>query len=282
MLQTLQARIEITLLLGLISVFICYFAWKKKFFSLPKDDSKEIQISLPHVILAFVIYLFSLIFIGPLLIKAISFKEPYLSEVALISYSNFLSLASASVFLILFYKKKYHSFDKSIHLTPNKNFLSDILVGFIAWVITIPLVLFLSQFLDLLTLVLFNVKKVPEQVAVRFLKSTMDSPLFFSLALFSVVFFAPFLEELLFRGFLQTWFKKFLGKYVAIFASSICFAFFHYSKHQGVGNISIIGALFPLAFFLGFIYERQRSLLAPISMHAIFNAMSVVNLIFFE
>ena len=37
---------------------------------------------------------------------------------------------------------------------------------------------------------------------------------------------------------------------------------------------------FILALFLGYLYERQGSLIAPIALHASFNAISVMNIYF--
>ena len=125
---------------------------------------------------------------------------------------------------------------------------------------------------------LFQVHKLPDQLAVKFLKLTFGNPVHFLLAIVSIIVLAPLIEETLFRGFLQTFIRKHLGSKQAIFITSFCFSFFHYSPGQGLGNIMILISLFVLALFLGFIYEKQGSLLAPIILHASFNAVSVINL----
>ena len=86
---------------------------------------------------------------------------------------------------------------------------------------------------------------------------------------------------MLFRGFLQTYIRKHLGPKQAIVITSLCFSFFHYASGQGLGNIMIITSLFVLALFLGFLYEKQGSLLAPMVLHASFNTISVINLYLF-
>jgi membrane protease YdiL (CAAX protease family) len=113
-----------------------------------------------------------------------------------------------------------------------------------------------------------------EQVAVRYLKMALDSPPLLLTALFIILIAAPFIEELLFRGFLQNWLKSILGAKSAILIASFCFALFHLSASQGIGNISLAISLFSFSCFLGFIYERQRSLLASIGLHMTFNAVS--------
>ena len=90
------------------------------------------------------------------------------------------------------------------------------------------------------------------------------------------------LEEFLFRGVLQNFLKKYFKRDVSIIITSLVFAFFHYSPSQKLSNISIIGSLFVLACFLSFLYERQKSLFAPIFLHATFNAISIINLIFIK
>ena len=106
--------------------------------------------------------------------------------------------------------------------------------------------------------------------------------LYFFLIVVIVTFLAPCIEETLFRGFLQSYIRQYLGPKLSIVISSFCFALFHYSSEQGLANISIIGSLFSLAFFLGFIYEKRGSLLAPIILHSAFNTISAINLYFLE
>lgn len=127
----------------------------------------------------------------------------------------------------------------------------------------------------------FNIEQLPDQVAVKFLKMTFEYPLYLLLSVFSIVVLAPLIEETLFRGFLQTFIRQHLGSKQAIWITSACFSFFHYSSEQGLGNIPIIGSLFVLALFLGYLYERQGTLIAPMALHASFNAISVMNIYFF-
>ena len=109
---------------------------------------------------------------------------------------------------------------------------------------------------------------------------TFAHPSLFVLTISTIVIFAPVIEELLFRGFLQSFIRQHLGSKQAICITSVLFAFFHYSSEQGIGNLPIIISLFVLSLFIGFIYEKRGSLAAPIALHAIFNAVNVVNLYF--
>ena len=86
------------------------------------------------------------------------------------------------------------------------------------------------------------------------------------------VLFVPFIEEVLFRGFL---FQAMLDKGFRVFAyclSAFLFAFAH---------LSLI--LFPIYFLLGcslaYIYEKEKSVWACTFVHCLFNGLSVTFLL---
>ncbi len=148
--------------------------------------------------------------------------------------------------------------------------LKDFLFGMLTWFISYPIVIVVSQLLAIVVLYLFQEPHV-DQVVVQHLKAMAQFPLVFSLMVLSIVIFAPLCEEILFRGFLQTWLKHHLGLKGAIVVSSIVFASFHFSLAQGIDNIELLTSLFILSCFLGFIFEKNDSLLAPLGLHMFFN-----------
>ncbi|HEX6882215.1 MAG TPA: type II CAAX endopeptidase family protein [Planctomycetota bacterium] len=77
----------------------------------------------------------------------------------------------------------------------------------------------------------------------------------------------PFLEELLFRGFLQGFMAQVVGERWALVASSALFASLH-----GVPGLP---SLFLLSLFLGWLQLRTRSLWVPYFAHALHNAVSL-------
>jgi membrane protease YdiL (CAAX protease family) len=103
----------------------------------------------------------------------------------------------------------------------------------------------------------------------------MENPVLFPIIVILISIVVPVLEELLFRGCLQSWISQKLGKIKAILITSIVFALFHFSRSQGLSNLELFAALFVLSCYLGYLYERQQSLLAPIALHSIFNAISI-------
>jgi uncharacterized protein len=154
-------------------------------------------------------------------------------------------------------------------------------MGVLTWIISFPLVIAVGQFADLLLYLFFKYENY-EQVAVRYLKTTLGSPPMLAIALFTILIAAPIIEEFLFRGCLQNFFKRYMLTKNAILLSALCFSLFHFAPSQGIGNISLVVSLFLFALFLGFIYERQASLFASIGLHMTFNAVSTFRILFFS
>lgn len=85
----------------------------------------------------------------------------------------------------------------------------------------------------------------------------------------NAILMAPIFEEVLFRGFLYGYLKRFTDGYFAALASALLFAVVH--NHVG----SFI-PLTVLAVLLCAIYEFTGSLLAPMIVHAAFNSTSII------
>jgi membrane protease YdiL (CAAX protease family) len=164
---------------------------------------------------------------------------------------------------------------------PSSSFFSDFLVGVCAWIVAYPAVGFVGKISDAFVFYAFHIDSY-EQVAERVLKMSLQSPILLSAILFHILILAPVMEEFLFRGMLQNFMKRFLSRKWAIISTSALFAFAHYSISQGAGNIPLILSLFSCSCFLGFIYERQGSLLASISLHFTTNLLSTLYLLYFQ
>ncbi len=81
---------------------------------------------------------------------------------------------------------------------------------------------------------------------------------------------APVAEELFFRGAIYTWFRSRYSVAVAVLASSIIFALGHFDTLAVVVTSFVIGVINAL------VYERTRSIWAPIAIHAFNNSLAVV------
>lgn len=121
-----------------------------------------------------------------------------------------------------------------------------------------------------------------------------NPPMFTKVLLFiNPVLFAPFAEEMFFRGILLNFLVRTLTKYdalprqlsprydasgntpssltrwLAVFATSVLFAVSH-------GSWQHWPALFILSSGLGYTYLRYGNILLPIALHALFNALPVI------
>ncbi len=105
-----------------------------------------------------------------------------------------------------------------------------------------------------------------EQEAVRALRVTNAWTNRLVLALLAL-FLAPVVEELFFRGILYPAIKQAGFPRVALWGVSILFALIH-------RNLVSFAPLFVLAILLTLLYEHTDNLLAPITAHALFNALN--------
>jgi uncharacterized protein len=90
-----------------------------------------------------------------------------------------------------------------------------------------------------------------------------------ALIVFTAVIVVPFVEELIFRGMIQTALRTYLRPWSAIFVASLIFIIFHANPEHWL-------ALLALSTCLGYTYEKSGSLFRPIFVHMMFNAMSVL------
>lgn len=108
----------------------------------------------------------------------------------------------------------------------------------------------------------------------------------------AVVVVAAVLEEVLYRGLLQSALVNALGarwRWTCIFIAAGLFTFMHIGMGtfdpDGEGGVTwnALPALFALALILGWLYERTGSLWPPILLHAGFNAVNIaLVMLFFE
>lgn len=155
----------------------------------------------------------------------------------------------------------------------------DFGIGALTWAVSYPTVICASIFSEILSQWIWG-KSGIEQVAVKQLLETKGEPFLFVAMILVVIAVVPFIEELLFRGFLQNWLRRKIGRFRALVLTAVLFALVHFSTSQGIGNFELIVSLFTLSCFLGFIYERQGTLWAAFGLHVTFNAVSVIALSF--
>jgi membrane protease YdiL (CAAX protease family) len=94
---------------------------------------------------------------------------------------------------------------------------------------------------------------------------------------------APIGEELFFRGYATTAWARRLGAETALVRGSLFFAFVHVLALSGSSFDQVIRSVavtfvsrLPVAYLLGWLYLRRRSLYASIALHATFNGLLVI------
>jgi len=270
------------------AVALNWLAYQKGFFKLPKRASSSIPIvSTGQLFGLFGLYVGLMVLFAPFLARFILLSlhkaNPDIRELPISFITGFQFFLMLIIFVVLagtLYKLNRGAFAKiwKNRTPPSNPVLLDFAIGIFAWLLSFPIVSVISEIVDKILQSIFGLEYY-EQTAVKFVKAAMSSPISLTFAILSVLVLAPLMEELLFRGLLQTYCKKRLGAKPAILISSLCFALFHFSSSQGLGNISLILSLFILGGFLGLIYERQGSLWASVGLHMTFNAVSALRII---
>ncbi len=269
-----------------LSVIAIFFAKRAGFFRLPAQERSSWP-TFSQMLGAFLVYLLVSFILVPIIYFAVMhFKLGLgIKQIAHTSTTAkaWLQLGSLATLFLAFIgycalisRKAVRSIFWGNEKNPSlKRVLKDAGMGVLAWFISYPLVILASLLAGFLSIWIWG-KSGVEQVAVKQLVETKSQPALFVTMIFAVIFFVPFIEELLFRGFLQGWLRRKTGRWMAIFLTALIFACVHYAASQGTGNLELIVSLFVLACFLGFIYERQHSLWASMGLHFAFNSFSIL------
>lgn len=86
---------------------------------------------------------------------------------------------------------------------------------------------------------------------------------------------APFAEEVFFRGICQSFLMQvFKNRWPAILLIAVVFGAIHAGSERPQPHV--VPALTALGLILGIVYARSRSLIAPIVLHALFNAKTLL------
>lgn len=266
-------------------------AWALGFFRLPAHSSKN-DINFLSAIGAFILYFLVQLFLVPIFVLGYLFltetslpdnlgKILSATDVGWISLTSIiLSTIAVCLYSVLLSPSKRDSvWDGGETSLWHK--VKSIAIGAISWLFVYPWVIVVAQIVTILFIL--HMQEMPpiiDQEMVRHLKEIAeDRPLFYG-TIAAVILLVPIAEEVLFRGFLQNFFKKHLGIFASIFLTSALFASLHYSIGQGFANWQIVLSLFLVSLFLGYLYERQQTLWAPIALHIAINGVSIAILFF--
>ncbi|MFA6118872.1 MAG: CPBP family intramembrane glutamic endopeptidase [Parachlamydiales bacterium] len=279
----LSQEIKIALFFLLAMLATSSIAFFKGFFKINIKESSKVGIIYFSVV--FFIYLFDRFGISSAIFIFIKYFKIHIDPIPFAIYSNLFLDLFLLFLLVLFCVKENFKTTKQIFKIKSPNSCSvsyDIFIGIISWTIIYPIVSLASSLLSIFVLVVFKTEILPDQLAINFIKSAMPYPTYFILALIMIVILAPIIEEFIFRGVLQNYLKNYFNTAISIILTSSIFALFHFSLLQKLANVTILGSIFILGCFLGFLYEKQKSLISNIFLHASFNAITILNIIFFK
>jgi membrane protease YdiL (CAAX protease family) len=149
----------------------------------------------------------------------------------------------------------------------------EIAAGLLALLAALPMVLASSTALLLLSRL---VNLPAPTIGHAMLESLLESRdgVASALMIISAVHVAPILEELVYRGLVQSSLLAVLGparRWTVIFLAAGLFAFIH----GGVATWQVLPGLFILGIVLGWLYEKHRSLLPGIVLHMAFNWVNI-------
>ena len=185
------------------------------------------------------------------------------------SVAAFLAAFAAFVVSVIFIFLLLRYFDEE----PRKLGISferpgrNILVGLAGEFMVYPL--FLLSGIVVYYIARFLEKTPTPQEPIRiFMEFKEQGGIFFYFYIVFVILIGPVCEELIFRGFMQNALRRYAGGRGAIIASSLIFAVLHL-------NVYSMLPIFCLGLFLGYVFERTRNLLAPISLHCLHNLLAI-------
>ncbi|MEC8753391.1 MAG: CPBP family intramembrane glutamic endopeptidase [Verrucomicrobiota bacterium] len=170
-------------------------------------------------------------------------------------------LIISTLILWINYKKEKLSFGLSI-----KN-LKYVIWTPLIYLITIILLLFVGLLNQYLLTNFFDIEIKPQDILEKF--KELENSFEISIFVIGSAVVAPIYEELLFRGII---FPKLIQKTnftIALLLSSLIFAVLHF-------HLSALLPLFVLSIILSITYLYTSTIWASISLHALFNLISII------
>lgn len=165
-----------------------------------------------------------------------------------------------TVFVLRIVLVKYKDKLKSLGLSL-MNFFKDALLGIAGYIAALPMIVG-ALILSIWIAQTVNYDPPIEPILKLFLDER--STLFLLYSTIFVTIFGPIFEEIFFRGFVYSAFKKKIGVLGGIFASSLLFSLLHTNL---IGLLPIMA----LGILLTYLYERTGSLIPSMVVHIIHN-----------
>jgi len=150
-----------------------------------------------------------------------------------------------------------------------------VLAGVGAFLLITPVVASLSIVLNAL-LVSLGQPRTPDTAhqTLAILAERRD-PMLTALTLAHVALLVPIAEEFIWRGMVHPGIRSALGAWPGIAITTLLFTLIHWGALAPEGRVVGLSMLVALALGLGILRERTGSVIAPIVVHALFNAFNV-------
>ena len=153
-----------------------------------------------------------------------------------------------------------------------RNWKSDVKTGMKHYLIVLPVII-ASGFVVDFALRAFGIE--PEQQDIINNVLSEDSLGVLAFMVFFGMLAAPIVEELIFRGFLQSAVRITCGKMQTVLTSGFIFALIHWNAH-------VFLQIFVLGLLLAYLFEKTGSLVAPITVHICHNTVTLAFLISYK
>jgi membrane protease YdiL (CAAX protease family) len=272
------------IVLGL-SVLAIPIMWRMRLLSLPASGKEGSGLALMTPLIGFLLFLSTCAYVPKWVEKLMLYTDMHglsaFSKLEMQSFPQLVALVVSCILLLGF--SKIHAQEAKSQIWGQKEGFKAALgflgKGALYCLLTYPVVMAVVQSIHY-AVVALGFEATEEQLSLVQLRALRAVPwLFWSMA-GVIITIVPILEELLFRGFLQNFFQGLVGLPAAIIGASALFALFHYAPEQCSSNIELMTGLFLYAYFMGTFYARTRSLWVSIGMHATFNGLSIVLMIY--
>ena len=152
------------------------------------------------------------------------------------------------------------------------NVSNNIKQGIKKYLVTLPLIILAGFIINLISSY-YGINPEMQDV-VKWILEENSIFILMSLIFFGIII-APLIEEIIFRGFLQSALKNYFGRRYAIVISASLFAAVHMDVFAFF-QILILGIL------LGYLYEKTQTLVASVVIHILHNSLTLVFLLYFK
>lgn len=186
--------------------------------------------------------------------------------------------------LLLFYfslkgKEQFASLIKDPMTLPKTGLLWDLAIGVILFIVSLPFLSLIQNGLEWVLTYFFKME-IPKQYFIDFIQQIKGNKPLLAFFFTLVCVLVPAYEEFLYRANIQTWLKNYLSPFWAIFFTSLFFAISHFFTIETIpGKVIVIATTFTASMYLGFAYERQRSLIASIAYHSMINTTTFLQVL---